>query len=1017
MDVKTAFLNGPLKEEVYVAQPEGPVRFKILKKHNMDNCHSIGTPLATKPKLDVDLSGEPVDQSDYRSKIGSLMYLTSSRPDLVQASLFFKLDVTETKLHCKISSSEAITRAYLHPSDTNVFTMKMEILLEPASNKLLVGIPEGQATQTVITHNAAYQADDLDAYDSDCDELNTAKVALMANLSHYGSDALAEVHNHDNVNNNMINQAVQVMPSSEQSNVVNHSETEITSDSNIIPYSQYVIESQQAAVQNSNSSAQQDALILSVIEQLKSQVVNCTKINLENKSVNDTLTAELERYKEQVKVLKEGQNVDLRSNDNVSDSSAQSVEIDRLKQTLSEHLKEKESLMQTVSLLKDDFKKEESRNIDREIALEKRIKQLDNIHVYLRGKSKRNGMRPTKQTADNPPEQKKHISPQASMTEEDAGGPRRKNKGQLMKKTRLNLGYVRRLTRSQQKKYIKDPMEIHHIKQKEGESTEAFMKRFKAKSMHVNRSPKCMRISGFMHGTTNPDLIKRLNDNIPKSVNEMMSVTTAFLRGEVAVANHSRKKAPLTWRHHEVSHKTNFDKRTNFKSQHKLGRRQDRFTPLIKTPKEILAMETVKFKAPPPMFGPAENRNKNKFCEFHGNKGHSTDECIYLRKQIEEAVKSGQLSHLIKVLKQGGNKGEHAKTAKKRDTSGKENATAIFMVRPWQQITRQKVTQSFSANQEMSFPPLTSSDGQEILIVIEAEVKGYLIYRMYVDGGSASEHSMNAQMNFVVVRSPSSYNDIIGRLGLRKIQAVPSTAHGMLKFPVKERIVTLHSNTIIPAECIMIAEASSKLPPNKPVAAERIKVAIHPEYPEQTITIEHRLNIRKGCPPIRQKRRGQAPDQNKAIQEEVAKLMDAQTMRERLVDKAFKKKIGRNLEVYVDDLVIKSHTEQEILKDIEETFHILRKINMKLNPKKCTFGAEEGMFLGHVINIKGIKACMEKAEMMIKLQSPRTLKEVQSLNKKLASLNRFLSKSAKKSLPFFKTLKNYIQKSDFQWTS
>ncbi|GJY65662.1 retrovirus-related pol polyprotein from transposon TNT 1-94 [Tanacetum coccineum] len=179
---------------------------------------------------------------------------------------------------------------------------------------------------TVITHNAAYQADNLDACDSDCDELNTAKVTLMANLSHYGSDALAE-----------------------------------------------------APVQNSNSSAQQDELILSVIEQLKTQVVNCTKINLENKSVNDTLTAELERYKERVKVLKEGQNIDLKSNDIVSDLSAQFVEIDRLKQTLSEHLKEKESLMQTVTLLKNDFKKKESRNIDREIALEKKIKQLDNI--------------------------------------------------------------------------------------------------------------------------------------------------------------------------------------------------------------------------------------------------------------------------------------------------------------------------------------------------------------------------------------------------------------------------------------------------------------------------------------------------------------------------------------------------------------------------------------------------------------------------------------------------------------
>ncbi|GJW43490.1 retrovirus-related pol polyprotein from transposon TNT 1-94 [Tanacetum coccineum] len=231
----------------------------------------------------------------------------------------------------------------------------------------------------VITHNAAYQADDLDAYDSDCDELNTAKVALMANLSHYGSDALSEVHNHDNVNNDMTNQVVQAMPSSEQSNVVNYSETEITSDSNIIPYSQYLIESQQVAVQNSNSSAQQDDLILSVIEQLKPQIVHCIKTNLENKSVNDTLTAELEIYKEQVKVLKEGQNGDLKSQDNVSDSCAQSVEIDHLKRTLSEHLKEKESLLQMVTLFKNDFKQEESRNFDREIALEKRIKHLDNI--------------------------------------------------------------------------------------------------------------------------------------------------------------------------------------------------------------------------------------------------------------------------------------------------------------------------------------------------------------------------------------------------------------------------------------------------------------------------------------------------------------------------------------------------------------------------------------------------------------------------------------------------------------
>ncbi|GJX46613.1 hypothetical protein Tco_0271803 [Tanacetum coccineum] len=153
------------------------------------------------------------------------------------------------------------------------------------------GIGEGQATQTVITHNLAYQADDLDAYDSDCDELNTAKVALMANLSHYGLDALAKVHNHDNMDNNMINKGVQVMPSSEQSSVVNHSETEITSDSNIMPYSQYATESQQTTVQKSNSSAQQDALILSVIEQLKTQKAQQLKPKLYDGNVIKSTSA------------------------------------------------------------------------------------------------------------------------------------------------------------------------------------------------------------------------------------------------------------------------------------------------------------------------------------------------------------------------------------------------------------------------------------------------------------------------------------------------------------------------------------------------------------------------------------------------------------------------------------------------------------------------------------------------------------------------------------------------------
>nr|GEU61973.1 RNA-directed DNA polymerase, eukaryota, reverse transcriptase zinc-binding domain protein [Tanacetum cinerariifolium] len=243
------------------------------------------------------------------------------------------------------------------------------------------GIAKTQSTQYVITNNAAYQANDLDAYDSNYDEFNSAKIALMANMSHYGSDNLAEVHNQDNMTNNVIYQDVQATSTSEQSNILNQSETKITTDSNIISYSQYMNESQYVTVQNSSSPAQQDDLILSVIEQLKTQVVSCSKINQDNKNVNEFLTAEIERYKDQVKILKEQNNVD-----KASKSCAHSLEIDNLKHILSEHLKENESLDQKVTLLKNDFQKEESRNIDRELALEKQVKELNKI-VFKRNQS------------------------------------------------------------------------------------------------------------------------------------------------------------------------------------------------------------------------------------------------------------------------------------------------------------------------------------------------------------------------------------------------------------------------------------------------------------------------------------------------------------------------------------------------------------------------------------------------------------------------------------------------------
>ncbi|GJU50951.1 hypothetical protein Tco_1220506 [Tanacetum coccineum] len=160
-------------------------------------------------------------------------------------------------------------------------------------------------------------------YDSDCDDISSAKAVLMANLSSCDSNVLSEIH----------------------------------SDSNIILYSQYLQESKDAIIPDTNSSAPNDLLVLSLVEQMTDHVANLDKENQTNKMVNESLTAELERYKERVAIFEQRQNVDLNKRGKLIDSQMDDLirnrnsklapfqqEIDTLKETLSNHVKEKESL-------------------------------------------------------------------------------------------------------------------------------------------------------------------------------------------------------------------------------------------------------------------------------------------------------------------------------------------------------------------------------------------------------------------------------------------------------------------------------------------------------------------------------------------------------------------------------------------------------------------------------------------------------------------------------------------------
>ena len=115
-------------------------------------------------------------------------------------------------------------------------------------------------------------------------------------------------------------------------------------------------------------------------------------------------------------------------------------------------------------------------------------------------------------------------------------------------------------------------------------------------------------------------------------------------------------------------------------------------------------------------------------------------------------------------------------------------------------------------------------------------------------------------------------------------------------------------------------------------------------------------------------------------------LRNAGATYQRLADKVFEAQIGRNIEVYVDDMVIKIRADTDFIQDIEETLTRLKQVNMKLNPKKCIFGTTKGKFLGHVVSTEGIEANPEKVKALINTNTPRTMKEVQSLNGTLAAL-------------------------------
>ena len=419
-------------------------------------------------------------------------------------------------------------------------------------------------------------------------------------------------------------------------------------------------------------------------------------------------------------------------------------------------------------------------------------------------------------------------------------------------------------------------------------------------------------------------------------------------------------------------------------------------------------------------------------------------------------------------------------------------------------------------------------------------------------------------VKFLIVDAPSSYNMLLGRPSLNAIKAIPSAYHMVIKFPTTGGVGMVRGDQCMARECysasmkqkaidnVYMDELDMRDEVNtRPEPTEELEPMQLDDNPKHLAYIDsrlaedlrhllihflnrnkdffawkqadmggidpaiitHRLNVNPSFKLFKQKRRSFAPERQKAINEEVGKLLQAGAIREveyrewlanvvlvkkandkwrlcidftdinracpkdsfplpridlivdattghellsfmdafsgynqismdpddqdktsfvmgqgtycyrvmpfglknagatyqRSVNRMFQKQIGASMEVYIDDMLVKSTSTKLHIAHLSEAFQILRKYNMKLNPAKCAFGVSAGKFLGFIVNNRRIEANPNKIKAVLDMPPPSNIKEVQRLTGRIAALSRFVSKANDKCQPFFQVLKKAFQ--------
>nr|GEV17989.1 hypothetical protein [Tanacetum cinerariifolium] len=636
---------------------------------------------------------------------------------------------------------------------------------------------------------------------------------------------------------------------------------------------------------------------------------------------------------------------------------------------------------------------------------------------------------------------------------------------------KLREGFVERF--ALRKRCCKEPVEATRIIRRENETLSDFKERWIQEMIFVPDVPVVMQISSFVNNSKCPELARRFANRVPMTITEMMKRVDDFVKSKEAYKSTELPKGEHQEKSMGIPFKGNRPPRqgygnSNLRADNFRNWRNDLYQPYVsprsnnrrfdgrhqevynvvleslrKQPKEILAIEPQLQLPPcPSTVGSPKKENLDRYCDYHANnEGRGKvinmvwENTNYRKRKTRNAQEEAWLDALITfpsvlpdevlddpLIIEAEVEGYLVKrvshlTANQTELVGFSGEQLLPLASPNSGILGRIGMRELRAKKPV--PEGERAPEQER---IQAKEEAMLVNSAFPD----------QKLIFRTQFSEDRHSQLINLLrnNLDVFSWEPSDMAGVPKRIAKHTLNVNRSVTpVAQKQRILMSKKSQAVlkEVQEWLKAGIIRPVKYPTWISNSVLVKKVDDTWRMCIDFKNLNFEYEEDEEKiAFYTDQGTyyytkmpfvLKNAGATYQRVVDSALQTHLGRNLEAYVDDMVIKSKTERDMVMDIAETFHNLQKINLKLNPKKCSFGVIEGKFLGYMFTSEGIRANPKKTKAVFDMQSPKTLRETQSLSEKLAALNRVLSKLAERSLPFFEMLKNITKenKDEYRW--